>query len=48
MLVDILCFVAGGVVVGWVAHKRPGWFAQTVSLVNAVDKKVNDTVANHV
>lgn len=47
-MLSVLSFIAGGVVVGWVAHKRPGWFAKTVSLVNAVDKKVNDTVAGHV
>lgn len=35
----------GAIVVGWTAHKRPEWFARVVSAANAVDDKVNATVA---
>lgn len=46
MIFDVLFgFAIGAVAVGWTAHKRPEWFARVVSAANAVDDKVNATVA---
>jgi hypothetical protein len=41
MLMFALGFVAGAVVVGLLAHRKPEWFAKVVSAVNAVDDKIN-------
>lgn len=45
LTVAVVSFVAGGVVVGVVANRKPEWFANVVKVVNAVDAKVNAVAA---
>lgn len=41
LFVAIASFVAGCVVTGVVAHRKPDLFNKAVTVVNAVDDKVN-------
>jgi hypothetical protein len=38
----------GAVVMGWVAHKRPQWFARVVAETNSFNDKVNARVSDEV
>ena len=37
----LIGFIAGAVVVGFIAHRKPEWFANVVAAANAVDDKIN-------
>lgn len=39
-----LGFVAGAVVIGFIANRRPQWFAGIVRLTNIVDDAVNTQI----
>lgn len=43
--VAISSFIAGGIVIGVVANRRPLWFAHVVQAANAVDAKVNTSAS---
>ena len=45
MLINIACFLAGAIVIGVIANRRPQWFAHVVTMANSIDNKVNTTVA---
>lgn len=40
-----LAFVAGCVVMGLVANRKPEWFARVVKAANAVDDQVNKNLS---
>ncbi len=37
-------FIVGAVVIGFIANRRPEWFAKVVFVANTVDDKVNAAV----
>lgn len=41
LLTYVAAFLAGGVAVGFLANRRPEWFAKVVKVANQVDAKVN-------
>lgn len=42
----IIGFIAGAFVVGFIANRRPQWFASAVALANAASDKVTTAVKN--
>lgn len=44
MLLFGLGFAAGAVAIGFLANRKPEWFAKVVKVANAVDDKVNAAV----
>jgi hypothetical protein len=45
MLTFILGAIAGAIVIGFIANRRPLWFAHVVTAANSVDAKVNSTAS---
>ena len=48
MFVFAVGVAVGAVAVGFVANRKPEWFAKVVSVANAVDAKANAAVAAEV
>lgn len=41
----ILGFLAGAIVIGVIANRRPQWFAKVVKAANVADARINDIVS---